>query len=265
MKEIDFDVLFKKIEELRALFILGQRLLPFLEDIFRFVNEVKPLLDNINLSMEENVNKTKIASMQLSQVTAATETAITAVIEITNSQINKCGIIFSNMNRLNELYSIRHDNVIKILENIFNAINDKKDIIKYIPQLSDAIEQLKNAEGDKHKEIQDTTGELLNSIINDSHSILTSLQVQDITSQKIAAVNYMLDTISEKIGNILMKFQPTKGCSFVKKNNSDCTTFISTLHRPIAFNPKDADIVTPEDDSYFSHDEIEALFGTGKT
>lgn len=152
--------------------------------------------------------------------------------------------------------------MIKISENIFNAVNDKKDIINYMPQLSDAIDQLKNTESDEYKEIHDSTGELLNSISSESNSILISLQVQDITSQKIAAVNYLLDSISEKIWNMLMKFQPAKACSTVTKENSGSATFISTLHRPIAFNPGDADIVTPEDDRNFSRDDIEALFRT---
>ncbi|HVO67023.1 MAG TPA: hypothetical protein VMT12_11115 [Syntrophales bacterium] len=265
MKDIDFDALFKKVEELRAVFILGQRLIPFLEDVFELVYEIKPLLDEINLSMEENVSKTKIASMQLSQVTEATEMAIGKVIEIINGLINKCGNILSNMNRLNELYLIRHDNVIKVLENIYKAANDKKDINKYMPQLSDIIDQLKKAESDDYKEIYDSTGELLNSIVNDSHSMMMSLQVQDITSQKIAAANYLIETINEKIGNILMKFQSTKTCSFVEKDKNDSISFISTLHRPIGFNPEDADIVTPKDDHYSSRDDIEALFGTAKS
>ena len=104
MQDINFDVLYKKVEELRAIFILGQRLIPFLEDIFGFVHEIKPMLDDINLSMEENVSKTEIASIQLSQVTEATETAIVEVMEIINGLINRCGIISSNIGKLNELY-----------------------------------------------------------------------------------------------------------------------------------------------------------------
>jgi chemotaxis regulatin CheY-phosphate phosphatase CheZ len=168
------------------------------------------------------------------------------------------------MNRLNELYSIRHDSVIEVLENIYNAVNGKKDITKYIPQLSDTIDQLKNAEGDEYKEIHDSTGELLNSILKDSNSIMMALQVQDITSQKIAAVNYLLEAITEKIRNILIKFQPTKSCSFVNKDINNSFTFVSTLHRPIGFNPEDIDIVINEDDCNFSHDEIEAIFGAVK-
>ena len=149
--------------------------------------------------------------------------------------------------------------MIKILENIYDAVNDKKDITKYMPQLSTAIEKLKNAEDDEYKEIYDSTGELLNAITNDSNSIMMSLQVQDITSQRIASVNYLLETIREKIGNMLMKFQPAKAVSLVGKDNIDRPTFISTLHRPVAFNPEDTEITTPDDDRYFSHDDIEAL------
>ena len=76
MKDKDLSVLLKKTDELRALFVLGQRVLPFLEEIFMFVSEIKPLLDDINHSIEENLKKMPNVSKQLSKVTEATELRI---------------------------------------------------------------------------------------------------------------------------------------------------------------------------------------------
>ena len=59
---MDINLLLRKADELKALFILGQRVIPFLEEIFLFVNEIKPLLDDINSSIEENLRKIGRAS-----------------------------------------------------------------------------------------------------------------------------------------------------------------------------------------------------------
>jgi large-conductance mechanosensitive channel len=75
MKEMDIQSLLKKAEELKALFVLGQRVIPFLEEIFKFFNEIKPLLDDINKSIVDNLQKMPKASKQLSKVTEATELA----------------------------------------------------------------------------------------------------------------------------------------------------------------------------------------------
>ena len=255
MKDIDFDGLLRKAEELRAIFVLGQRLIPFVEDVLRFVNDIKPLLDDINSSIEENMNKTQKASRQLSKVTEATETATTEIIAIINGLIYKSGVISSNMKRLNELDSTKYDSTLKILEDIHTAVTEKKDVNKHVSQLSDAIEKLKTVDRSEYNELFDSTGKLLNNINDDSSSIMTSLQVQDITSQQIAAVNYLLETIHDKLGNILMKFQPSEVSLLVRKEKADDSTIISTLHRPIAFNPED------NDTSYISQKDIDAIFG----
>ena len=255
MKEINFEVLSKKAEELRAIFILGQRLTPFLEDIFGFVHDIKPLLDDINLSVAENMNKMQNASRQLSKVTEANETATTEIINVIDDLISKSGIISSNMEQLNKLNLTKHDTALNALEVIYKAITEKKDVNKYLPQLSDAIDKLKTMEGSEYKELFDSTGALLNSINNDSNSIMMSLQIQDITSQQIAAVNYLLETIRDKLANILMKFNPSNVSSLVSKEKPDDKTVISMMHRPIAFSPED------DDATYFSQDDIDDLFG----
>lgn len=255
MKDINFEVLSKKAEELRAIFILGQRLTPFLEDIFGFVHDIKPLLDDINLSVEENMHKMQNASRQLSKVTEANETATTEIINIVDDLVSKSGIISSNMEQLDKLNSIKYDTALNALEVIYKAVTEKKDVNKYVPQLSDAIDKMKTMEGIEYKELFDSTRELLNSITNDSNSIMMSLQIQDITSQQIAAVNYLLDTMRDKLGNILMKFKPSNISSLVSKEKADDKTVISVMHRPIAFSPEDGDA------TYFSQEDIDDLFG----
>ena len=254
MKEINFELMSQKAEELGAIFVLGQRLVPFLEDIFSFVKEVKPLLDDINLSMEENMNKTQIAAKKLSKVTEATEMATTEIIDIINELVNKSSGISTNLDRLNELDSMKFDTALNILEKVHEAIAEKQDVSSYEVPLSDAIGKLKMIKRDTRKKLFDSTRELLDGINADANSIIMSLQVQDITSQQIAAVNHLLDTIHERLAHILMKFLPAEARPSVQKDEISDNMTISKLHRPIAFNSEE------EGSAYFSREEIDALF-----
>lgn len=40
-----------KIKELQAPFIFGQRVIPFLEELFHFVHDILPVLEETNLSI----------------------------------------------------------------------------------------------------------------------------------------------------------------------------------------------------------------------
>ena len=54
MKDMDIKSFLQKAEELKALFVLGHRVIPFLEEIFIFVEEITPLLEEINFSIQES-------------------------------------------------------------------------------------------------------------------------------------------------------------------------------------------------------------------
>ena len=57
MKEIDLDSFLQKSEELKALFVLGQRVIPFLEEILVFTKDIYPEIEEINKSIEDNLKK----------------------------------------------------------------------------------------------------------------------------------------------------------------------------------------------------------------
>jgi len=75
------DSLLKEIEELKAIFVLGQRVIPFLEELFHFIREVGPMLEEINKSLEESSSKIPKASNQLDTVTRTTEMATTEILD----------------------------------------------------------------------------------------------------------------------------------------------------------------------------------------
>ena len=245
---MDINLLLRKADELKALFILGQRVIPFLEEIFLFVNEIKPLLDDINSSIEENLRKMPSASKQLSKVTEATELATTEILDIVDGIVYKSDIISSNLKHLTGINNDSKKSPIKILELIAQTTQDIDEFKDLQPHLKNAINSLKSSQDVDFTKIVGDTEKILTSIKDDSTSIMFSLQVQDITSQQIAAVNHLLETIQGKLENILTKFQNTEISDLVNtsKEQSERAN-VTKLHRDIAFDPDAVDSLAMKD------------------
>jgi uncharacterized protein YukE len=257
MNTSDIAVLLKKAEELKALFVLGQRVIPFLEEIFMFVNEIQPLLDDINQSIEENIKKMPNVSKQLSKVTEATEMATTEIMDIVDGVVYKTDIILKNVKEMSGGTDVSKNTPLSILKLIYDAIQNNEDFSTLEPKLKDAIEQIKKQSSKDHNKLVDETEKLVQSIQTDSSAIMMSLQVQDITSQQIAAVNHLLITIQNKLESILQKFQETEISDIVSSHDGyDERTNVSKLHRNIAFDPEAVDSYSKKD---FRQDEVDQM------
>jgi chemotaxis regulatin CheY-phosphate phosphatase CheZ len=244
MNDRELSELIKKADELRALFLLGQRVIPFLEEIFLFVRDIEPLLKEINVSVEDNLKKMPGASKQLSKVTEATEMATTEIMDIVDGLVFKSTVISQNLEKIIEVDKAKREAPLKVLEIIQKAVAKKGDD-KLLPQLDALIEKFKDDPNSEYQEAIDNTNELLNSIQMDASSIMMSLQVQDITSQQIAAVNHMLTTIQGKLGSILKKFSTTDLSNLTDEDGPK--TNVSDLHRKIAFDPDAVDSISSKD------------------
>ncbi len=255
MKDREITELLQKVDELRLLFVLGQRVIPFLEEIFLFVKEIHPVLDEINASIEENLKKMPGASQQLSKVTEATEHATTEIMDIVDGLFYKADLISSNMARMDEIVEQSQQNPIKLLEIIHKAIQQKSDLQEILPQLSNSIKGLKSQPNKEYNKMKNETNGILDSVRNDTNSIMMSLQVQDISSQQIAAVNHLLETIQHKLTKIMTNFKSSEINDIISADDSadedSPNVNVSKLHREIAFDP---DAV----DSYINKDSRQA-------
>lgn len=283
MNDKDISILLKKADELRSLFVLGQRVIPFLEEIFVFVSEIQPLLDDINVSIEENLKKMPNASKQLSKVTEATEMATTEIMDIVDGVVNKTTLIGENLEKIRKNQYNKIDEAIKLLNIVKKGIEEDSKIQEALPELNTAINHLKEEKEINTKEVFDNTNDIVQSISMDSSSIMMSLQVQDITSQQIAAVNNLLEKVQNKLGNILSRFNKTDIGELVdeSKKSASKQMNVSKMHRDIAFDPDAVDSISMKHerqskvDSYMedaannndeddfepkSQDDIDALF-----
>jgi chemotaxis regulatin CheY-phosphate phosphatase CheZ len=282
MNQKDISVLLKKSDELRALFMLGQRILPFLEEIFIFISEIEPVLSEINTSIQDNLKKMPKASKQLSKVTEATELATNEIMDILDGLTFKSDIISSNLKKIKEINRISINKPIEIIKLIRAGINQDSNLKNVLPEIDSLISILEKEAKNEIEDIVNKTADITNSILTDSSSIMISLQVQDITSQQIAAVNNLLETVQGKLSNILNHFQNSDLDFMVKEDVQDRTeSKVSKLHRTIAFDPdavdsysnnqdrqRNVDNLVEEhlnsqkihEDEHASQDDIDALF-----
>lgn len=211
-KDLDIKELLKKAEELKALFVLGQRVIPFLEEIFLFIQDTSPLIQEISSSIKDNLKKMPKASKQLSKVTEATEMATNEIMDTVDGVMYKSGIISTNLSLIRDLGS-------------------QTDFAQH----EDFLRAISNSD------------EVLKSIKNDAQNIMMALQVQDITSQQIAAVNNLLETLQVKLGSITDRLKNTEFAVLTLDASADSHHFnskTSQLHRTIAFDPDAVDALT---------------------
>jgi len=211
-KDLDIKELLKKAEELKALFVLGQRVIPFLEEIFLFIQDTSPLIQEISSSIKDNLKKMPKASKQLSKVTEATEMATNEIMDTVDGVMYKSGIISTNLALIRDLGSQTE-----------------------FAQHEDFLRAISNSD------------EVLKSIKSDAQNIMMALQVQDITSQQIAAVNNLLETLQVKLGSITDRLKNTEFAVLTLDNSAESHHFnskTSQLHRTIAFDPDAVDALT---------------------
>ncbi len=260
MKELDIDSLLEKAEELKALFVLGHKVIPFLEDIFLFFKEIKPLLDDVNNSIEENIKKMPNVSKQLSKVTEATESATTHIMDLVDSIQFKTNILNENIDEIYKLYNEQVNkptNFSDILDKIKNIDENNPDEVNKL--ISDLKSLKKNKPEDCQQVINDSK-DIISSIQEDSNNIMLSLQVQDITSQQLAAINHLLSTIQEKLKSILSRFSKNEIENItINTNLYQERTDVTSLHKQIAFDPDAIDSITNKDTR---QDDVDRLIET---
>jgi chemotaxis regulatin CheY-phosphate phosphatase CheZ len=254
MSNIDLKQLGQKVGELKALFILGQRVIPFMEELFVFIEETSPLLDEINKAIKENLKKMPKATKQLSKVTQATETASTEIMDTVDRVNNGLYEVIQNLGKFKENQSLFLANPINLLQSVVDATKEKRDITPIVDEIQSFIERARSVIGNEHEGIINDIVDTLNSISDDANNIINSLQIQDITAQQLAAVNHLLESVQVRLTGIMNAFQNEES----KSNKFDENIKISKLHRAIAFDPNAVDAIEHQEHRQTDIDDMMA-------
>jgi len=252
---MDIKALQNNVNELKALFVLGQRVIPFMEELFAFIGETTPLLEEINKTIQENLKKMPNATKQLTKVTQATELASTEIMDTVDRVNNE---LFTIIDELEELKTVGEQilvNPIQLLETIAEGIASGKDLKPLVTDINLFIDRIKNA---THRENIEMVSNIINKVRNisdDANSIINSLQMQDITAQQLAAVNHLLENVQSRLTGIMDHINFDGDTKPKTKDGFDEAIKISKLHREIAFDPDAVDAITAEN----RQEDIDAL------
>lgn len=200
MSSLNIDEVLNKIEELRGLFELGQRTMPFLEELFHFLEEIEPLLDEINASIRESTDKMPAAKSKLETVSEATEMATTEILDLVDSVSFELKMMQKGLTRKTEgLAAVRQadERLLKLLKN--ELAEDHADLLDEVGR----IHRRKQPLLDEAIDHADDELEAVDDVREKMTQITMSLQVQDITSQQIAAANHIIESLRDRMTQLV--------------------------------------------------------------
>lgn len=262
----EIDELIKKTDDLKTLMSLVHKVIPFVEDVFLFIKDIKPLFDEINANINENVSKMPDVSNKLSKVTAANEVATIEIMNTIDDLFKKSEEIEILNTDLNRDYRIITTNTLQILSDLLNS-SDVKLSDRFKNNIKTIVDDITVFNSDKLGKFNESTSKLLEKKKDDYSSIMISLQVQDITSQQIAAVDYMLKEVESRLFGILNKFNNTdiSDISDLAKSSNEenkVKSNVTKFHREIAFDP---DAIDSIDEQKSRQSDIDKLFSGDNT
>jgi chemotaxis regulatin CheY-phosphate phosphatase CheZ len=168
-----------------------------LDNFLKVVSGVIPLLDSVKESLEESTGSIPKASRQLDNVTKATETATVEILDLL------------------EQMSARVTSLGKEISVVRSAAAETESRLAAIDALIAPLESASPDLGRRWKEFRGAGSgmtlpagleALCVAIGNDVMNIGMALQVQDITTQQIAGVSHMIESIRLSLADVLQNF-----------------------------------------------------------
>ncbi len=251
MKKVsNMSELFERLNDLKVVFFYGQKFIPIIQSIIDFMSETVPLLEDINSSISDSTIKIPKAKDQINNVTNATELATTEILDTVDSISAEIGKVENDLKTIQAKEEERNIIWNQIKESLSKDSNSIDLINKYenldsvtsiIPRLLQVFDKTKN----------------------DVNNIALSLQVQDITSQQLASVNHLIESVRQRLSSLVMHLDETE----IK----DIESLQAIIPDTAAFNPEaiytkskekqeTADILVNNRLKKASQDEIDKLF-----
>ena len=187
MEKAEISKLVNSFTEIKNYFNTTQRYMPQIAKLVFFIEEIIPLLETIHTNLHHTTLLMPSATEKLGKVTDATEIATTEVMNIVDSVIN------------------RHTNMSNSLEELESKSEESVDVAF-----------LKGKTSELKKEIDGSQDDLF--------SIINALQFQDITTQQVNSIILTIDTVNEKLSELLKGF-------------GDERMKVGSIEREVAFDP----------------------------
>ena len=188
--------LFDRLNELKYLFHYGQKIIPIIQSLIDFMKDTVPMLENINSSISDSASKIPKAQNQIHDVTSATEMAtieIMDIVDVISNDISKIEDEISTLIAKEE----RKKEIFTKLRIMFGGNNEAVALLEELDKETAIFNQLSQILAT----VQKTK--------SDAYNITIALQVQDITTQQLAAVNHLITSVQQRLSNLVLEIDET--------------------------------------------------------
>lgn len=242
--------LFERLNELKVVFRYSEKLIPIIQNLMDFMKETVPLLEDINSSLVESTSKIPKASDQINNISSATELATTEILDIVDS-------ISIDMEKIEK--SVKE---IKTKEEAKLLVWEKiKAALQSDPSAAGLVKQYE--EFDTFLPLIPGMTETFQKVKNDVYNITLSLQVQDITSQQLAAVNHLIESVRTSLAQLMTHLDDSEIKSFDNfyQDMPKIQTFDPNAEYTKSTDRQDmADVLINDMNTKTTQDEIDKLF-----
>jgi chemotaxis regulatin CheY-phosphate phosphatase CheZ len=148
-----------------------------IKDFIAHVRGIVPMLEHVKDSIAESSGRIPKASLQLSEVTTATESATVEILNVLEAMTTSIG---------------QGETELKAVRTFVEHNNGTSESVQALQSIA-AVEKI------------------LSETKDNSMNIAIALQVQDITSQQIAGVSHTIESIRTQLAKALQRFDDPKG------------------------------------------------------
>ena len=185
-------VVMDRLHELREMFGVGQRAADLVEELYSFLHDVVPLIEDIDGSLRESTGHMPKATSQIQSVTEATEVATTEILDRVDAVLSRLSepppAPPEGPTPTERLRARLHEHLADIGPAFLAEAEALLD--------EDAVLREAQAEAE---------AERLRAARADLNLILISLQVQDITAQQLASVHHLIESVRHRLVELVAR------------------------------------------------------------
>lgn len=174
------------------------------KDVFSFIRDIKPVLENINQSIDDNMKKMPDAKEKLNKITQATENATNEILNVVDGLFMKTAEIQTNLSQINT--DDTGKSLIQKSDNLINSITEDATNIMMALQVQDITAQQINA-----------VNSLLTTIQNRLLAILAQYNLKDI--KEIIRPDGEIDTENIEKLHAKVAFDPDAVNAYLEKDS----------------------------------------------
>ena len=209
----------------------------FIYQLIGCIGDISPLINNINQSISDAINPASSVSENISKVSEANELATIDIMNMLDDTSAKCESALESLSKL-KILTLEHD--VKFTKTLMVLLKKKdyKKVELLVTKKNEILESNNTANLVKSIEVA------FNTTIQNAQGIMMALQVQDITTQQLAAIDHTVQTVQSKLNNIInmsSNFDPSQGLSASLEDLDSISENISHLHREVVFDPNAID------------------------